>query len=439
MNHSTIATRAHHMFNSLLKRGRAGLCAVAALLALSQVSVQSAQAAIGTVDVVPAATLLLPYFEVDLANENGKQTAFRISNTSATAILVNVVLWTDLGVPTYSFQIYQVGYNTQDVDLRLVFKGIMPVTASAGQDPADRISPKGQFSQDINFSSCGPPSMGVPGILPQVGLLPAATVTALRNAHTGAGSTLLSGNCGGSVKGDNIARGYITMDVVNQCTTARPGDVGYFAPFNQGIATNQNVMTGTVTYLNRSQNLAYSDPLVHIEASSTHPLTQSAAGQNTFYGRYVGFNGDDNREPLAVVSQARYMNGGAFTGGSDFMVWRDSGAAVVPFACGSNAAGYPLPQKEVIAFDEQENGTPFVGNAFPIASQIVASSTLTPYAFGTLRMHLGINSGNAAVMGRQQSYVSVRHTASGLYGGSLPAAQIFNASGSAASASTVDN
>ena len=424
------------MLNSTLQKCRAGLCAVAALLALSQASVQSAQAAIGTVDAVPAATLLLPYFEVDLGNENGKQTAFRISNTSATAILVNVVLWTDLGVPTFSFNMYYPGYTTHDVDLRLVFKGIMPITASNGQDPTDRISPKGQISQDINFASCTGVLPPPAGLLPAGGLLPAATVTAMRNAHTGAGSTLLSGNCGGSVRGDNIARGYITMDTINQCTALRPGDPGYFIAGGGGIATIQNVLTGSVTYLNRSQNLAYGDQLVHVEASATNPLT-AVPGQNTFYGRYTGFTAADNREPLAVVSQARYMNGGAFTGGSDFTVWRDSGAAVLPFACGGSAAGYPLTQIQVMAFDEQENATAFVGNAFPIASQIVASSTLTPYAFGTLRMHLGMTTGNPAVLGRQQSYVSVRHTANGLYGGSLPAAQIYNASIPAAGAFVV--
>ena len=52
-----------------------------------------AAAAICTVDAVPAATLLLPYFEVDLANPSGTQTLFSINNASATAVLVHVVIW----------------------------------------------------------------------------------------------------------------------------------------------------------------------------------------------------------------------------------------------------------------------------------------------------------------------------------------------------------
>jgi len=44
--------------------------------------------------------------------------------------------------------------------------------------------------------------------------------------------------------GDNIARGYITVDTVNSCTLLFPGDTGYFATGGTGIATNQNVLWG---------------------------------------------------------------------------------------------------------------------------------------------------------------------------------------------------
>jgi len=42
-------------------------------------------AVICTIDAVPAATLLLPYFEVDLNNPNGLTTLFSVNNASATA------------------------------------------------------------------------------------------------------------------------------------------------------------------------------------------------------------------------------------------------------------------------------------------------------------------------------------------------------------------
>src|SRR5579883_1291835 len=131
---TTQLMRAAHRFASNLKILAAGCCMLAAMFALSAVTAPSARAAIGTTDTVPAATLLLPYFEVDLGNENGAQTAVRVTNTSATAILIKAVLWTDYGVPTYGFPLYLEGYASTDIDLRLLFKGIVPVTASAGQD-----------------------------------------------------------------------------------------------------------------------------------------------------------------------------------------------------------------------------------------------------------------------------------------------------------------
>jgi hypothetical protein len=58
--------------------------ALAGILALGG----SAIAEIGTVDDVPAATLLLPYFEVDLDNPAGVTTLFSINNASAAPALV---------------------------------------------------------------------------------------------------------------------------------------------------------------------------------------------------------------------------------------------------------------------------------------------------------------------------------------------------------------
>lgn len=397
--------------------------ALLGLLVILVAPSQSARAEAGTSDVVPAATLLLPYFETDLANENGKQTAFRITNSSATAILVNVTLWTDLGVPTFSFPIYQPGFASTDVDLRLLFKGILPITASAGQDPTGLISPQGDWSQDINFASCG-------GVIPFTGLLPTATLTALRNAHTGLASTSLGGNCGGVPRGDSIARGYITMDTVNQCGgPATPADVGYFLPGGAGRGTYQNVMTGTVTYLERSQNYAFGEPLVHIESNGFPGSgTSYVAGDNTFYGRYNAYSGGDNREPLMSISQSRYLNGGALAWGTDFIVWRDPGVAITPFACGAIPAAFPMTQNEIKSFDEQENVAFINGNFFPYASQLVGSATVTSQGFGFLRLNLTMPTGVAAVAGRHQSHVSFRHTAAGNYGGQAAATQIINAS-----------
>jgi len=336
--------------------------AVIGLLAVGQ----GAQAIIATVDDVPAATLLLPYFEVDLTNQDGVNTLFSINNASATAILAHVVLWTDLSVPTFDFNIYLTGYDVQTVSIRDIFNGIVPRTASAGQDPTDTISPKGTFSQDINFASCN-------GQLPPPAA-PASFVTHLRNAHTGLSSSILGG-CSGRAFGDNIARGYITVDTVNNCTLRFPGDAGYFVAGGTGDATNQNVMWGDYFYVNSAQNFANGETLVHIEADALNPET-SVPGEYTFYGRYVAWTAADNREPLSTTFATRFINGGAFTGGTSLVAWRDSKVNQGAFKCGTLPSWYPLGQEQIVIFDEQEH--PEVPQTFPFSPQ-PPGDTINPF------------------------------------------------------------
>jgi hypothetical protein len=219
------------------------------------------------------------------------------------------------------------------------------------------ISPHGLFSQDINFASCS-------GQLPPPAA-PASFTTHLKNAHTGLFSSILGG-CAGQVIGDNVARGYITVDTVNNCTLRFPGDAGYFGAGGTGDATIQNVLWGDYFYINSAENFANGETLVHVEASATNPET-SVAGQYTFYGRYVAWTAADNREPLTTNFAARFINGGAFTGGTSFVAWRDSKVAQGAFKCGTTPAWYPLSQEQVVIFDEQEH--PSVPQTFPFSPQ----------------------------------------------------------------------
>jgi hypothetical protein len=354
------------------------LLVLVGLLAL----VAPASAVICTIDDVPAATLLLPYFEVDLNDPNGLTTLFSVNNASATAILVHVVIWSDLSVPVLDFNIYLTGYDVQSVNLRdIIVAGNLPQTASAGQDPGDKISPKGAFSQDINFASCSgqlPP--------PNIGTL---FTTHLQASLTGKPSNILNGLCAGQVLGDNIARGYITMDTVNNCTLRFPGDVGYFGAGGSGDATNQNVIWGDYAIVNTTLSFAEGGTLVHIEASATNPAT-TTSGRYTFYGRYDNFTAIDNREPLATTFAVRYLNGGTFSGGTSYLVWRDSKVAQQAFTCpivpGVRPPWYPLGQEGVVIFDEQEQAAlPII---VPISPQPRVPG-LIPFPAETQRVHVG--------------------------------------------------
>jgi hypothetical protein len=337
-----------------------------------------ASALICTIDDVPAATLLLPYFEVANCDEtDGITTLFSINNASATAVLAHVVVWSDLSVPVLDFNIYLTGYDVQTINLRdIICDGVLPRTASDGQDPQDTISPQGDFSQDINFASCT-------GQLPPP-TLPASFVDHLQASLTGQSSPILGNRCAGRNLGDNVARGYVTVDTVNNCTLRFPGDAGYFAPGGQGDVTNQNVLWGDYFYVSPADNFAQGETLVHIEASpgtgtsglqGTYPAPgdpeTTVAGEYTFYGRYVAWTAADNREPLATNFAQRFVNGGAFDGGTQFICWRDSKVNQGPFTCPAAAGVRPpwfaLGQEGLVIFDEQEN--PDVPTAFPVSPQ----------------------------------------------------------------------
>src|SRR5690242_2352972 len=101
--------------------------AVAAAIFLTPTRAWAQPSLVPIVSDVPAATLLLPYFEVDLANKLGRTTQFTINNASATAILAHVTVWSDLAVPVLVFNVYLTGYDVQTIDMRDILQtGVMP-------------------------------------------------------------------------------------------------------------------------------------------------------------------------------------------------------------------------------------------------------------------------------------------------------------------------
>ncbi|HSP17388.1 MAG TPA: hypothetical protein VLV78_21775, partial [Thermoanaerobaculia bacterium] len=70
------------------------------------------------IGVAPAATLLLPYFEVDLGTAGtGRTTVFSITNVSPYAQIAHVTLWTDWSFPVLDFNIFLTGYDVQPINL----------------------------------------------------------------------------------------------------------------------------------------------------------------------------------------------------------------------------------------------------------------------------------------------------------------------------------
>ena len=93
-----------------------------------------ASAATCTIDQVPGATLLLPYFEVDIADPAGVDTLFTLNNASATAILTHVMVWTDMSVEALDFNVYLTGYDVQTIAMGMMIRDCLLYTSPSPRD-----------------------------------------------------------------------------------------------------------------------------------------------------------------------------------------------------------------------------------------------------------------------------------------------------------------
>ena len=422
-----------------------------------------ASAVIGTIDDVPAATLLLPYFEVDIENTDGVNTLFSINNASASAVLAHVTVWSDQSVPVLDFDVYLTGFDVQTISLRDIFvSGNLPRTASTSQDPSGSalnagISPRGAASLlpfgDISYASCT--SLPYP-----TGFVSASFRSHLQNWLQGLPSTApgFTSLCAGSKTQDGILRGYITVDTVNACNLFFPSDWALYAPF----VTNQNVLWGDYFYVNSAQNFAQGETLVHIEACPAETLTSASTqpptitpippgtvcfvpGDHTFYGRYNGALADDGREPLPTTLGVRYLNGGGFDGGTDFLVWREANSADVAYSCALQGPStwYPLEATQIVIFDEAEqpvtaddcpSGDPTCEQEVVIPNEAnridVALDLLAPFNFGWAYLNLQHNNaGFVAIYGDPfaQAWVTAVMDADGRFSVGFDAVQLDNA------------
>ncbi|MEM1177644.1 MAG: hypothetical protein AAGM22_04825 [Acidobacteriota bacterium] len=404
-------------------------------------------------DNVPAATLLLPYFEVDLESADCISTLLSINNASSSPTIAHVTFWTDWSQPTLDFDLFLTGYDVQTVNLRNVFfDAALPVTADEQTDPTDSISPHG-LNPAWDGSFIAPPNCAnfFPFDNP---VIPATNLERLINGHTGQPVSSAGGLCLGQDHGDGHARGYITIDDARRCSLEFASDPSYFGGLDP-VATNENQLWGDFFIWDPANDVAIGHPLVHIEADDSFDASSTPTGA-TFYGRYTSPSGLDNREPLGTTWAVRYLNGGAFDGGTELIVWRDStidGDPNASFTCGQGPEWFPLNETEVVAFDEQEDAvelcfdpgggiisppiTPVDPACFPLETQRVkvGEGDLTPpYDFGWLYLNLNINDMNLAndvdfgsAGDIAQSWVGAIHTAEGLYQVGFNAVQLTGA------------
>lgn len=312
--------------------------------------------------VTPAATLLLPYFEVDFnaPNTTGVNTIFTITNTSNMPQIAHITIWTDWSYPVIDFNIFLTGYDVQGISLYdIIGRGEIPPTGNA-------VSPRG--SRSLSNTTGNPNFAGSAATLcaSLPGPIGAGLRAELRSALT---TGLVPSRCGNIPVGgihDN-AVGYVTIDVANTCSTTLPTEETYFA--NEILF--DNVLIGDYQRINPSSatgNYAGGNPLVHIRAipeggaAGSNPGTGVTNGYTnlpyTFYDRYVPVAGIDRRQPLPSVFAARYIQGGTGSFNTELAIWREgSTGSSLESGCGNYDENSDMPFVEAVRFDERENPT----------------------------------------------------------------------------------
>jgi hypothetical protein len=389
------------------------------------------------IGVTPAATLLLPYFEVETATR-ATDTFFTVVNTGYLPQIAHVVVWTDWSYPVLDFNIFLTGFDVQPISMYDIIQNgiIAPIpnsttlggTSSSGTATAGGVvlSPVGIWS-GANNSNPNIPSLTTCGTL--AGKIPEFVRSAVRDmlvTGSAAGVCTAAGSPATSHPTATTAVGYVTIDVAAVCSQNMPDSPTYV----KSEILFDNVLTGDYEILNKAagSNYAGGNPLVHIRAipeggPAGVPLVPAQTNlPYTFYQRYedntftaaqVNY---DRRQPLPATFAARWIQGGPNAFNTSYRIWREgvTGANTTCNGTGNSAdLNSALPVTAIVRFDEHENPAvqaglnvsfplpPAIGSEFPETSTTSTTSTAFPQFSGATSpagdvggwMYLNLNSG----------------------------------------------
>jgi hypothetical protein len=425
------------------------------------------------IGLTPAATLLLPYFEVETAGAagTGATTLFTITNTSRFPQIAHVTVWTDWSFPVLDFNIFLTGYDVQGINLfDVIVRGIIvpgapagtsittvpgspqPAGSTIGATPANNTSNPNFIltgGRDVRASCAGLP-----------GTIQADLANAIKNAlTTGTGYVSTAASCGSTRIGfDHGTRaiGYVTADVVSYCSQQLPTDSGYYSG-SAGAMLFDNTLIGDYQQIGPTPAGAgtaaafdaQGNPMVHIRAVPEGGVSGAHTGGSvivptnlpfTFYDRYTGATPTwDRRQPLPSLFAARYIQGGTAGFATDYKIWRE-GLTGNTTVCGDYAANSSLLVTSFIRFDEHENsyGTGIANCVSPCGSVVTtlpetSRTATTAPIFPTLTgldvggwMYLNLSNQATSVIGTTASQVTAytaARTGFGVVGTAVPPAR----------------
>jgi hypothetical protein len=284
------------------------------------------------IGVTPAATLLLPYFEV-ANNRVGELTLFTVTNVTPIFQVARVTLWTDFAYPVISFDLFFEPYEVRRIDLYdVIWRGVL--------DPSDE------------DSICGANTIGE------------AEMKRAQRAFTVGAVTPLDDRPGCNNVGNLHANavGYATVDVIGGCASGTtPLDARHF---NEDLRFD-NVFIGDYQQVNSTENFAQGNPMVHIRAIPEGGTPQSRRNNpnlyanqfpRTFYGRLQdpAHPTADGRQPLPTTFAARYIQGGTGSFQTHFKIWREA-VTDASARCSSYLENREIMIRETVVFDEDDN------------------------------------------------------------------------------------
>jgi len=404
----------------LLLSAVCSLLSVAAFAANTSVHVVTDNNASCDVGTYAAATLLLPYFEVDPTQPTSKavNTVFTVINTSRLPQLTRVTVWTDLGYPVMWFPMFLTGYDVETISMyELVARGTVPVSysgAPTGSASADDDANPNHL-QDLKCARVGG------SMTPEfIARLQKILMTGIRDTGCRVGLE------------HPHATGYVTIDVTNSCDLTSPMEPGYW---NNTILFD-NVLTGDYERTNpdvTTGNYAGGSPLVHIRAIPEGGPASTIAGvpmPYTFYDRYTpaGAKKIDRRQPLPSVFAARFIEGGETGFKTNLMVWREGVTGATSDEC-EYVKNSKLAVRGVLRFDEHENPSTIASSAVVLPSTSATSSTAAtfPPTVGNDRggwFWLSLDNGTRPRP--TQNWITVQMYAEGRYGVDFDATWLAN-------------
>jgi hypothetical protein len=291
---------------------------------------------------LPAATLLLPYFEVDVEDPHGETTLFTVTNVTPKDRVARVTLWTDGAYPVLTFNIYLTGYDVQAINLYdILARGIIAPDEGTGT----RVTARGQHSERnaaLDLSGCH----NLPGSLP------ALSVQLMQSAFL---LGRIPNGCNLAGWPHDNAVGYATIDVVRSCSDNGPTDPAYWSD----DLLYDNVLIGDVQQVNSAQNFAQGTTMVHIRAipeGGTSSTRESSPFARTFYGHYqaAATPRRDGRQPLPSTFATRWIQGGASSFQTSLKIWREAKTGRNA-TCTEYSHNTSLNLYDAVRFDEAEN------------------------------------------------------------------------------------